>query len=163
MTKATGRPVGRPRKAASLAVLHGDRARPAAPSVRSQAIDDAPSYLSDDEREHWQRLAPELLRLGRLTVLSSPALADHCRQLVMADQMRSQIATDGLTHPGQRGEMVKHPLLSPLGTVNSQIAATRLVFGLVPVANERFAPVVEPPNQYDGSDLLSSGGGTNWT
>lgn len=161
MTKATGRPRGRPRKAVALATIHGDRARPAAAAVLPVAIDDAPAELNDEERDHWRQLAPELLRLGRLTVLSSPALSDLCRWLAMADMMHARISADGLTQTGQKGEQVRHPLLMPLATVAARIEIARNSFGMSPAANDRFPAVVAERSPSD--DLLSGGTGTGWT
>ena len=110
MTKPTGRPRGRPRKIPALAVLHGDRPRPPAQAVPA-TLTDAPEDLTPAERDRWEIYAEPLLDLGRLTVLSWPALADLCRNEVLVAEMRAQLRSEGLTGIGQKGETIRNPLL----------------------------------------------------
>jgi len=40
---------------------------------------ECPDWLSDDAKKEWKRLAPELERLGLLTVLDMAAFAGYCQ------------------------------------------------------------------------------------
>ena len=124
------------------------------PAVIATVCSDAPAGLSPAERERWDDYAAELNRLGRLTVLSRPVLADLVRNEVLVAGMRAQIARDGLTQLGQKGEQVRHPLLMPLSSCLSQVSAGRTELGMGPLANSRHAPVKV---EHDSSDLLSRG------
>lgn len=155
MTKPTGRPRGRPRKDATVRAIHGDRPLPP-PAVITTTCSDAPAGLSPAERERWDDYAEELNRLGRLTVLSRPVLDDLVRGEVLVAGMRAEIARDGLALIGQKGEKVRHPLLMPLSSCLTQVAACRTELGMGPLANSRYAPAKV---EHDSSDLLTGG----WT
>lgn len=75
-------PGGRPRKPTRLKLLQGnpgkrklpkDEPRPVSPSSLA-----APEWLSGHAREEWERIAPEVGRLGLVTVLDLQVFAGYC-------------------------------------------------------------------------------------
>ena len=85
MTKeANGRPRATPRKPTALRVLHGDRMPPREPVPQSAvtgAVVKPP--LSPGASEEWDRIAPEMIRLGVLTEWDVGLFAEWCESLIL--------------------------------------------------------------------------------
>ncbi len=75
---------GRPPKPTALRILQGNAGKRAInkeePKPEAGAV--PPPWLGPDPRKEWNRLAPELERLGVLTVLDADALAVLCTLIV---------------------------------------------------------------------------------
>src|SRR5215813_4818923 len=72
---------GPPKKPSALKLLQGtfraDRTSPNEPKPEI-AIPDVPAHLSAEAKAEWERLAPELARLGLLSRIDRGALAGYC-------------------------------------------------------------------------------------
>ena len=98
--------VGRKPKPTALKRLHGNpggRALPKGePEPGGLSSVAPPSHLSRDARAEWRRLAPELIRLGLLTVNDLAAFAAYCSawsDFVAADRA---LERDGLVVQGKK-------------------------------------------------------------
>jgi phage terminase small subunit len=84
---------GRPRKPDNLKILHGDRPdrinRSAPQPGEAEIV--PPFELSDEAQANWDRMAPDRIRQGVLTVWDVEAFAHFCEALVAA---RKAVPTD---------------------------------------------------------------------
>jgi P27 family predicted phage terminase small subunit len=62
-----------------------------------EAVTAAPEFLSDEARAEWDRVAPELLRLGLLTMADRAALAIYCQYYARWVEAEQHILTYGAT------------------------------------------------------------------
>lgn len=147
---------GPAKKPTNLRVLEGNRGHqklhknepkptPVAP--------DMPDYLEPAARQVWQELAPELERLGLLTVVDGAAFADYCTCLVRLRQCEKDIAERGVLVPGKRGrgQMVKNPSLQAAREYRAALQRWSDKFGLTPSAR---ASLSVPSKESEADDLL---------
>lgn len=105
-----------------------------------------PGWLLPDARREWARLAPELDRLGLLTVADRAAFAAYCQAWARWRQCEERIAADGAVLPGHRGVLRKHPLTSVGARYLEMMRAFGAEFGLSPQARSRLSL---PPSSED--------------
>ena len=153
MTKRTGRPVGKPRQAASVTALHGGRPRPSGPTLPA-ADTEPPAYLqlSEPAAEFWRRHSPELIRTQMLTTIDAPAFGEMCECYAMLQESRRILARDGQITQGQRGPQ-RHPALLAYSVALNGFHALASRFGFTPDARMRLAGIGPKDDQYD--DLIS--------
>ncbi|MGW4641817.1 phage terminase small subunit P27 family [Sphaerisporangium sp. NPDC004334] len=107
----------------------------------------APSWLPDEARAEWERVVPELTRLGLLKEIDRAALAAYCLtwdRLVSAQQ---EIARDGLLHTNSQGR-TRHPAVAIVEAASKELRAWAAEFGLTPSAEQR----VGGKGEGDGED-----------
>jgi P27 family predicted phage terminase small subunit len=119
---------------------------------------------ANNAKEELQRVAPELHRLGRLTVLDIGPLAAYCaaaarlRQAEEAiERMAKQDKRDhALTIKGSAGNQVTNPLLRIASTAMADVQRIGSAFGLTPNGQLRLLGRKPPPpaGKFDG--LLGS-------
>ncbi len=140
---------GRPRKPDHLKVLHGDRPdriNRSAPAPRDGEIE-PPYPLSDEALENWNRLAPDRIRAGVLTVWDVDAFAQFCEALVTA---RHKIAGARVTpKPGAASGMSEYKAAI---TVVSTLGAR---FGWTPSDRAKLTTGGGEPDAKSASRLLS--------
>lgn len=145
---------GHNRKPTSLKLVQGT-ARPSRrrnePKPRLTAPP-CPSWLSREARGEWRRLAPELERLGLLTVLDAVAFASLCESWASWRRCEEIIEHEGAVVPGHRGVMRKHPLLSAANAYQQAVRAFCAEFGLTPASRQRLDVVAEVED--DGEEDL---------
>lgn len=152
-TIATGRkPSGRPRKPTAMKELAGTERksrRKREPKPRKGIA--PPKWLSKESLAEWNRLAPELERLGLLTIVDRAQFARFCDALAGYAAMTKEIETRGrIAEQGKNGhrqEIAEVSLQKKYGEIIGQLAGR---FGLDPSA--RASLDILPGN-------LSPGGG----
>lgn len=144
---------GHNRKSNSLHVVEGTyrkdrhgakvepKPRPVAPSM--------PRWLDREGRKQWRSLAPELAKVGLLTVLDGPAFAIYCCLWSDFRRLSEVIDREGMVVEGRRGP-VKHPLLPALHHAMDGVLTFSREFGLTPASRSRLS-VAEPID--DDSDF----------
>ena len=157
-------PAGRPPKPTHLKVIEGNRGKralnhaephPAAPA----AIPEPPDYLDAAGKTEWRRVAPELWRVGLLTIVDLNILGAYCTAFsrwFAAEQSLAVMAmgdpsTHGLLIRGSKGTIIQNPLVST--ALKSKLAMLRIAaeFGMTPAARSRIALGAAA----DGADPLS--------
>ena len=107
-----------------------------------------PAHLSRTARSEWDRIAPELERLGLLTKLDRAALAAYCQaygRWVMAEK---EAAVHGLVVKTKDGNLIQNPYLSIANKAMRQMHEFLVEFGMSPSARTRVAvtPRTDPDN-----------------
>ena len=142
-----------------LKVLRGNpgkrRLRREPEPAREAQCPDAPSFLSGYALDEWHRVAPELHRLGLLTVLDVMLLAVYCTAYqhwrdaleVLARMAEDDPATRALLTNSADGNPRPNPLTKIASAAADQMVSTASAFGMTPVARSRLGAGVwnQPP------------------
>jgi P27 family predicted phage terminase small subunit len=153
---------GRPPMPPYLRVLKGNpggpgRARPQIEPTITDAIPESPAWLTGYALDQWHAVAPELHRLGLLTVLDIGSLSAYC---TAAGRWRS--ASEALQATPEAERLVvgrkPQPLVKIVRDAADQMQRLGTPFGLGgPVSRSRLAGVVkQAPGKFAG--LLGGGG-----
>lgn len=126
-----GRQGGPPRKPTALKVLHGDKMPPREPVPRSAVTGEvAKPAMSPAAEAEWDRIAPEMIRLGILTEWDVGLFVEWCEALILLRAARVRVAQE-LT-----GKLVVLPgQASPLASYSRALVNTMALagrFGLTP-------------------------------
>ena len=101
-----------------------------------------PTRLSEEAREMWQEIAPELQRLGILTILDKPALKLLCETWALiqrcAREMNASAAlvTVSKHMNGEFARMIQPPQARIAKDAEARLERLLMHFGLTPLARE---------------------------
>jgi len=141
----------RPRKPRSLKLVEGNPGKEARAKLDPSSEPQfkraergglrPPSWLPQDARVEWRRVAPELARLELLQVVDRATLSCYCSAYSMMKQCQEFISKNGLTYrvPNKTGvDFVNpYPQVAMLNTAMEQIRRFGQEFGFSPVARGR--------------------------
>ena len=137
--------MGRPPKPTRLKLLEGNRGKrkldvDAEPRPRLD-VPVCPEHLGGEARAEWERIAPELERLGLLTGVDVVALAGYCANWATVIEAERILGEEGVVIDGRQGLR-----MNPAQTIRNQAytALHRFIveFGLSPASRSRIK--VEP-------------------
>jgi P27 family predicted phage terminase small subunit len=133
--------------------------------TKSAEIPQPPNYLTGYAKQEWERLAPEVFRLGLLTIVDEAAFAVYCWSYGQWRTATEALARVAELDPTFRGLIVKTrhgtPVENPLYLASRQAASDMLKFaaefGMTPAARSRInSPLpLAGPSKFDG--LLGGG------
>jgi P27 family predicted phage terminase small subunit len=92
--------------------------------------------LPEAKRE-WNRVVPQLERLGLLTVVDRAALAGYCQSWARYREAEEAISQDGLIRTTESGYSMPHPAVSISRNALQQVRAFCAEFGLTPSSRGR--------------------------
>jgi P27 family predicted phage terminase small subunit len=128
--------------------------------TRAEQCPPPPAHLSEYARQEWEAVAPELFRLGLLTVLDTSTLAIYCSaaaQLRQAEEAIEQMAKrdprgHALTIEGSAGSQVTNPLLRIASSARADMQRIGTQFGLTPNGRLRLSGIKPLPaaSKFDG-------------
>ncbi|WP_256846924.1 phage terminase small subunit P27 family [Paenibacillus sp. Pae108] len=144
------------KKPTELKLLQGtyrpDRAPENEPKPdKPSTVPDPPSYLDPVAKKEWRRLAPELIRLGLLTVADLVAFETYCLaygRLVAATKSLKKAKSMFHEYTNKAGatNFVSRPEIAVIQKESLVIKAFCAEFGLSPAARTRMeAPTILPP------------------
>ena len=122
--------------------LKGNNAKP-----RSVAPD-CPDWLSAEAKAEWKRLAPELERLGLLTVLDRAAFSCYCQSFAHWVQAQRVLRERGTMYVTGSGRVRERPEVAIAGSSLKLMRAFAVEFGLTPSSRSRFS-LPDPLTQED--------------
>ena len=122
--------------------LKGNNAKP-----RSVAPD-CPDWLAVEAKAEWKRLAPELERLGLLTILDRAAFACYCQSYARWVQAQAVLREHGTMYVTASGRMHERPEVAMAGSSLKLMRAFAVEFGLTPNSRSRFS-LPDPLTQED--------------
>jgi P27 family predicted phage terminase small subunit len=129
--------------------------------TRTAEVPDPPPFLVGYASDEWHRVAPELHRLGLLTLVDVNILAAYCmsysRWRTAEERLAAMADKDtlgaGLMIRGPYGNATQNPLVRIASTAASEMLRHASEFGLTPVARARIAagPFSQPQGgKFDG-------------
>ncbi len=98
-----------------------------------------PSWLDKEAKREWKRVAPELERLGLLTVVDGAALAAYCQAYARWKQAEEIIKREGMTVTTETGYVMPHPAVKIAEKSMQLIRAFCAEFGLTPSSRGRMS------------------------
>lgn len=110
-------------------------------------IPEPPDYLEGYGREEWLRIAPELYRLGCLTVVDLHTLAAYCQSYfewrnaikALANVRSRDPTTLGIMFMGSSGTMMANPIQFAAERAAKNMVRYASEFGCTPAARSRIA------------------------
>ena len=138
--------------------LNKDEPQPLLPAE----VPEPPAFLAGYAMDEWWRVAPELHRLGLLTVLDVGPLAVYCDAYsrwrsaseVFAGMAERDPVTNGLLVKSQGGDAIQNPLVGIARRAANDMVRYAGEFGMSPAARARISAGVgyEPPGggKFDG-------------
>jgi P27 family predicted phage terminase small subunit len=141
-------------------MLEGDRSkgkgkrRGMPPEARQpEQCPEPPERLSAYAAEEWRAVAPELHRLGLLTVLDVTVLSAYCTAAGQLREAEEQMVGQPLTVTTPTGQQRSHPLLHIASQAKADMAKLAGHLGLSPISRLRLTGAVPPkdrPSKFDG-------------
>ena len=105
-----------------------------------------PRWLSQDAKREWRRVAPELTRLGLLTLVDRAALAAYCEAYAEWLLACRALTEGGYTFTTDKGYVVPHPMVGIKQKALDRMRAFMTEFGMTPSSRSR---IVLPPQEPD--------------
>lgn len=68
-----------------------------------------PSWLPREAKREWKRLAPELEKLGLLTIVDGTAFANYCLAYARLREAEETIKREGMVITTEKGYKMPHP------------------------------------------------------
>ena len=93
----------------------------------------APGWLSDEARAEWDRVVPELARLGVLKAEDRATLAAYCETWALFVEATAIVALEGMTIEAKQG-MLPHPAVGIARNAGRELRTWAGQFGLTPAA-----------------------------
>jgi P27 family predicted phage terminase small subunit len=102
-----------------------------------KTLPEPPAELSGDARKEWDRVAPELYRMGLLTALDRSALAAYCQVYGRWVQAERGIAEGGLLSTTIKGNLIQNALVGIANKAMADMVRYAAEFGMTPSARTR--------------------------
>lgn len=124
---------------------------------------DCPDWISDDAKIEWERVAPQLEKLGLLTQIDMAALVGYCESWAQYKKAIEFIHKHGETYPikddnGKVKYIQQFPQVSIANKALGNIKSFCTEFGMTPSARSRMAVPGASENDDAMEKLLSKGG-----
>lgn len=128
---------GPPKKPTKIKILEGNPGKKALPKNEPEPVSEGvspPDWLDETGRAEWDRIAPELDRLGLLTVLDQSGLAAYCMAFAEFVKANKEIAKDGMMHKTPNGHLQPSPYIGIARGADERMRRYMREFGLTPAA-----------------------------
>ena len=129
-------------KPTALKVLEGNPGKRALPKNEPKpdaSAPDMPQWLPEDAKAEWQRVAPELSRIGLLARIDGSALAAYCEAYSRWKQAVEMMASEGVTFVTQAGYVATHPAVGIANKAKAEMHRFGREFGLTPSSRGRMS------------------------
>jgi len=98
-----------------------------------------PRWLPDEAKRAWRIVAPELRRLGLLTVVDALQLAAYCMAYARWRQANELLEEEGLTFTTDKGYVQQRPEVAIAGKALAEMRALAQEFGMTPASRSRIS------------------------
>lgn len=109
-----------------------------------------PTWLDKEAKKEWKRVAPELERLGLLTIVDGTALAAYCQAYSRWKQAEEILQAEGLIFATESGYLMPRPEVKIAEKSMQLIKSFCAEFGLTPSSRGRMSL----PEVDDGDDFF---------
>jgi P27 family predicted phage terminase small subunit len=135
--------------------------RPEPQPTRTAQVPEPPGFLTGYAVDEWYSIAPELHRLGLLSVIDVMPLAAYCQaykrwrmaEEILAEMAKRDLATSALLVKNTTGDAVQNPLVKIAAHAARDMIRFGGEFGMTPVARARIAAGVyaqSDAGKFDG-------------
>lgn len=141
-------PRGRTPQPTTLKLLRGNPGKRRLPAHEPQPAPELPAppdHLSAGARAEWARVAPELHRLGVLTMADRSTMAAYCQVYAQWVEAEAAIAREGLTMMSTKGTLMAHPAVRISHQALTLLRQYMTELGLTPASRARLATGNKPP------------------
>ena len=101
------------------------------------SIPDIPDFLDDDAQEEWNRIAPELKRMGVLADVDRAALAGYCQSYSNWVNAVKKIKKAGTIIKTSNGNVIQSPLVGIANKALEMMQKFAVEFGMTPSSRSR--------------------------
>jgi P27 family predicted phage terminase small subunit len=109
-----------------------------------------PIWLPVEARAEWNRVVPELSRLGLLKLIDGAALVAYCMTWQRFVDACAIVAVEGLVvQDDKQGRAQRHPALLTVEAASKELRAWCTQFGMTPSAEQRVAAGKADDGQND--------------
>ena len=140
---------GPPPQPTKLKLLKGNpgkrKLNEAEPTPETKAPD-CPKWLTKVAKEEWDRVMPELLRLGLMSGLDRAALAGYCQSYANWRQAQTRIRRFGMTFTTEKGYEGQRPEVAIAQRERQIMRQFAQEFGFTPSARSRVSTTASPGN-----------------
>ncbi len=129
-------------KPTALRKLEGNPGKRALPKNEPQpeiGVAECPAWLSADAQAEWQRVAPELARLGILALIDAMTLAAYCEAFSRWKQAVEMMGKDGIVFVTVAGYVAQHPAVGIANKAMAEMLKFGRELGLTPSARGRMS------------------------
>lgn len=103
-----------------------------------------PEWLTKAAKEEWDRVMPELLKLGLMSELDRAALAGYCQSYANWRQAQSRIRRFGMTFTTEKGYEGVRPEVAIAQRERHLMRQFAMEFGFTPSARSRVSTTIAP-------------------
>ena len=131
---------GRKPKPTALRIIQGNPSRRPLPKHEAKPerhLPECPEELSDDAKREWDRLAPELYRLGLLTRLDRAVFATYCQAWATWIHAQRNIRKEGYTGDLIAGKFVANAHVALASRALGEMKSALIEMGLTPASRSR--------------------------
>ena len=107
------------------------------PPQPKKGIPTCPDWLSPEAHQEWQRVAPELARLGLLNELDTALFAGYCTSYSLWHLTQEVLITQGSVYVTLKGKLEARPEVAIAKMAAEQMNALASEFGLTPASRLR--------------------------
>lgn len=118
---------------------------------------DCPVWLDDIARAEWERVIPELERMGVMTPVDSMLLASYCRAYSQWVKCELQVEADGLMIAGPQGNPVLHPAARHAAKLLQEVRKAASEFGFSPASRSRVNAPPKLPEEVSEFSKFQAG------
>ena len=130
--------MARPRKPTALKLIHGSRDRHKNKlEPKPEGIALMPNWLSEPAQDEWARLAPELTKIGILTLADETEFAVYCSAYAELKEAEAELARNGRTQITKDGFERKSAWCSIRDEAWKRLHQAASGFGLNPSARAK--------------------------
>lgn len=154
---------GRPKRPTALRVLEGkaDKADASSEPQPDPTTPTKPAWLPKEAAAEWDRVAPELERLGLFTSVDGAAFIAYCLQWDVMVKAAADIEVRGVLIPGARGrgELVRNPSVQSMRDAASTMRSFATEYGLTPQSRARMSIAGDDEKDHRVEALFSKTNG----
>jgi len=141
-------------KPAHLKILEGNPGnRPIETSLKPAPVaPECPSWLDKTAKKEWNRVVPELEKLGLISQLDRTALAIYCQSYSQLVACEKALAKEELTYETPSGQKKPNPYIAIIRDLKTTIRQYLSEFGLTPSSRSRMSISGETDDDDDFFD-----------
>ncbi len=100
-----------------------------------------PTFLSDEARQEWDRIAPILERNGILTEIDGAALAAYCQTFADWIEATLKVREEGFLTATTNGNVIQNPMVGVANRLKADLLRFLSEFGMTPASRSKIHAV----------------------